>query len=224
MPRPVRSRDVLSQLKLSLIAQPPRLRRQPSRLAGDEHLELRRINWDEYAMFSWLCTKADPRSGVVRTSWPTISEQTGLTPNHVEKLCRGLRNKGYVAYPTHQGKRRLLVELAINKFPLADGSYTAIGRRRDASGAEVRAEVPAEVAAEVPAQLGGQKLEESSISVGGRNRSRKRKRSRIHPSGPLCGRGSRFGQSQARATPRAAHARARARGGGTPWNAPLRRS
>src|SRR3989304_1477757 len=84
----------------------------------DEHLELRRINWHEYAMFSWLCTKADPRTGCVRTSWPVLAEQTGLTPRHVEKLCRSLRRKGYVAYPIHQGKRRVLVELAINKFPL----------------------------------------------------------------------------------------------------------
>jgi hypothetical protein len=53
----------------------------------DEHLELRRITWDEFGMFTWLCTKANVRTGSVRTSWPMLSEQTGLTPNHVEKLC-----------------------------------------------------------------------------------------------------------------------------------------
>jgi hypothetical protein len=34
----------------------------------DEHLELRRMTWDEYAMFNWLCTKAHPRTGTLRTS------------------------------------------------------------------------------------------------------------------------------------------------------------
>lgn len=40
----------------------------------DEHLELRRITWHEYAMFIWLFTKADPRPGLVRTSWPILAE------------------------------------------------------------------------------------------------------------------------------------------------------
>jgi hypothetical protein len=71
----------------------------------DEHLELRRMTWDEYAMFDWLCTKAHPRTGTLRTSWPTLGEQTGLTPNHVEKLCRALRRKRYVWYPRHRGAR-----------------------------------------------------------------------------------------------------------------------
>lgn len=145
----------------------------------DEHLELRRISWHEYAMFSWLCTKADPRTGRVRTSWPVLAEQTGLAARHVEKLCRGLRRKGYVAYPTHQGKRRVLVELAINKFPLMDGSYTALRSRGDGSGAEARAETTAKAEAEVPAQLGDQKLSESATSLGGR--SRKRERDRYSP-------------------------------------------
>jgi hypothetical protein len=145
----------------------------------DEHLELRRIGWHEYAMFSWLCTKADPRTGVVRTSWPMIAEQTGLTPNHIEQLCRGLRSKGYVTYPTHRGKRRVLVELAINKFPLVDGSYTALRSAGDASGAQVPADVPTEVPTKVPAELGGQKVRKSTTSLGGRSRERERYRSSL---------------------------------------------
>ena len=66
----------------------------------DEHLELRRISMLEYAMFSWLCTKADPRTGLVRTNWLTLAQQTGLTANHIEKLCRSLRHKGYVGIPS----------------------------------------------------------------------------------------------------------------------------
>jgi len=149
----------------------------------DEHLELRRISWHEYAMFSWLCTKADPRTGRVRTSWPVLAEQTGLTPRHVEKLCRSLRRKGYVAYPIHQGKRRVLVELSINKFPLVDGSYTALADRAGVSGAEVPAEVPAKVPLQVPLQVGGQKPRKSTASLGGRSRERKRSRSslRVRP-------------------------------------------
>src|SRR5262250_1494885 len=70
----------------------------------DEHLELRRITWHEYGMFNWLCTKASPQDGRVRTSWPILAEQTSLSPGHVEKLCRSLRNKGYIGYPEHRGK------------------------------------------------------------------------------------------------------------------------
>ena len=50
------------------------MRHAPGRPAGadnfvkwrrtiDEHLELGRLTWDEYGMFSWLCTKADQRPG-----------------------------------------------------------------------------------------------------------------------------------------------------------------
>jgi hypothetical protein len=65
----------------------------------DEHLELRRLTWDEYGMFSWLCTKASPHAGVVRTSWPTLAEQTSLSPNHVGEVSRtwsaGAREHGH---------------------------------------------------------------------------------------------------------------------------------
>ena len=90
----------------------------------DEHLELRRITWDEFAMFTWLCTKAAARTGTVRTSWPVLSEQTGLTANHVEKLCRALKRKRYIWYPIHRGARGRLVDVAIHKYPLAQGTYT----------------------------------------------------------------------------------------------------
>ena len=110
----------------------------------DEHLELRRITWDEYAMFNWLCTKASPRTGALRTSWPTLAEQTGLTPNHVEKLCRALKRKRYVWYPAHRGARGRLVDVAIHKYPLVQGTYTDLSAR-------FAAEPPAEVPADVPA-------------------------------------------------------------------------
>jgi hypothetical protein len=143
----------------------------------DEHLELGRLRFDEYAMFSWLCTKADPRTGRLRTSWPSLGDQTRLTPNHVGKLCRGLKRKGYIAFQEHRGRRGGLVEVAIDKFPLADGTYTAISDSRARSGADVPAEVPAEVLAKVPAELEAQKLGKSRPSLGGRSRSRKRRRS-----------------------------------------------
>ena len=93
------------------------------------------MTWDEYAMFSWLCTKASPRTGTLRTSWPTLGEQTGLTPNHVEKLCRALKRKRYVWYPAHRGARGRLVDVAIHKYPLAQGTYTDLSAR---FAAEVR--------------------------------------------------------------------------------------
>lgn len=136
----------------------------------DEHLELRRLSWDEYAMFNWLCTKADPRTGTLRASWPMLAEQTTLSVNYVGRLCGNLKRKGYIAYPEHRGRRRSLVELAIDKFPLTDGTYTTLAGRRG----RTRAEVPAEVLAEVPAELEGKKAEISGTSPLRRIRKRKR--------------------------------------------------
>jgi hypothetical protein len=140
----------------------------------DEHLELGRLTWDEYAMFSWLCTKADPRGGRLRTSWPTLAEQTTLSANHAGKLCRSLREKGYIAFPEHRGRRGSLVELAIDKFPLADGTYLMLSRSDGRTPGEVPAEVPAEVLAEVPAELDAQNSTTTASSPGGRERERKR--------------------------------------------------
>jgi hypothetical protein len=128
----------------------------------DEHLELRRLTWDEYGMFSWLCTKAAPRTGRVRTSWPTLAEQTGLSVNFVGKLCRALKQKGYITFAEHRGRRGKLVEVAIDKFPLADGTYTALG-----GGA---GRTPAEVPAEVPAELEGENAAATRTSPGARKR------------------------------------------------------
>jgi hypothetical protein len=154
----------------------------------DEHLELRRISWDEYAMFNWLCTKASPRTGTLRTSWPTLGEQTGLTPNHVEKLCRALKRKRYVWYPAHRGARGRLVDVAIHKYPLAQGTYTDLSARFAAERpAEVSADTPAEVTrsarylarlradvlAEVPAELAGKMGETTRGSPPGRPRREK---------------------------------------------------
>ncbi|HUE95237.1 MAG TPA: hypothetical protein VMN39_01170 [Longimicrobiaceae bacterium] len=145
----------------------------------DEHLELRRLAWDEYGMFNWLCTKADPRTGRLRTSWPILAIQTGLTTNHVGKLCRALREKGYIACPEHQGNRRRLFEVAIDKFPLIDGTYTALGTRAPRGAGEVLAEVPAEVPAEVLAEVRPESAGTTGTSPGGRSRKRKRSRSTL---------------------------------------------
>jgi hypothetical protein len=107
----------------------------------DEHLELGRLTWDEYAMFSWLSTKADPRTGTLRTSWTILAGQTRLDAQRVEKLCRGLKSKGYIAYPEHRGWRTL-VQVAIDKFPLRDGTYTRLASEPGASAAEVATELP----------------------------------------------------------------------------------
>jgi len=71
-------------------------------------------------MFSWLCTKAEPRTGTLRTSWTILAGQTRLDAQRVEKLCRGLKGKGYIAYPEHRGWRTL-VQVAIDKFRCATG-------------------------------------------------------------------------------------------------------
>ena len=121
----------------------------------------------------------------MRTSWPTLGEQTGLTPNHVEKLCRALKRKRYVWYPAHRGARGRLVDVAIHKYPLAQGSYTDLSPRfaaeragggpggRPGGGAAVAPRSPAaraDVLAEVPAELAGETVEESRGSPPGRLR------------------------------------------------------
>ena len=126
-----------------------------------------------------FCTKASPQDGRVRTSWPIFAEQTSLSPGHVEKLCRSLRRKGYIGYPEHRGKRRLLVEVVIDKFPLTDGTYTSLRRRKSKDPEEVLAEAPSDVSAEVPADLGAQMLDESRTSSAGRSRRRERSRSAL---------------------------------------------
>jgi hypothetical protein len=132
----------------------------------DEHLELGLLTWDEYGMFNWLCTKADPRRGTLRTSWTVLAGQTRLGAKHVEKLCRGLKGKGYIDYPEHRGWRTL-VHVGIDKFPLRDGTYTALPRAPGASPAEA------------PGELGGQAPEESTGSPAGRVRERSRSSLRV---------------------------------------------
>lgn len=46
----------------------------------DEHLELGRLTWDEYGMFSWLCTKADQRTGRIGPPSPTRPRSVRTTP------------------------------------------------------------------------------------------------------------------------------------------------
>jgi hypothetical protein len=122
-------------------------------------------------MFSWLCTKADQRTGRLRTSWPTLADQTTLSANYVGKLCRSLKGKGYIAFREHRGRRGGLGEVAIAKFPLLDGTYTALQHPRRRGQAEVPAHVPAERAA--------QRAEEPDGSLEGRTRERKRPALRV---------------------------------------------
>ncbi|MBI4611407.1 MAG: hypothetical protein HY726_20645 [Candidatus Rokubacteria bacterium] len=142
----------------------------------DEHLELRRLSWDEYGMFNWLCTKASPRTGTVRTSWPVLAEQTGLSRSHVEKLCRRLKRKRYIWYPLHRGKRGSLVEVAIHKFPLAGNTYTDLSARFG--------EVPAQVPTLVPTQLGAESSGNPNTSGAGRKRKRSTTSLRVRGADP----------------------------------------
>jgi len=132
-------------------------------------------------MFNWLCTQADPRTGTLRTSWLTLAEQTTLSANYVGQLCRSLKEKGYIAFPEHRGRHGSLVELAIDKFPLADGTYLALANSAGRTPAEVPAELPAEVLAEVPAELVGPKSTTTATSPGGRRRERETRE--VYPPG-----------------------------------------
>ncbi len=145
----------------------------------DEHLELGRLRFEEYAMFSWLCTKADPRTGTLRTRWTVLAEQTGLSRNYVCKLCGNLRKKGYIDFPDHRGRRGRLVELAIDKFPLPGGTYTALGRSAGGGQSQLPAHVPAQLPAPVLAPVEGEKIGESTTLPGGRSRKRSRSRSSL---------------------------------------------
>ena len=114
----------------------------------DEHLERRRLSWNEYAMFSWLCTKANPRTGTVWTNWPTLAAQTGLSPDSVERLCRRLKKKRYVWYPIHRGRRSQLVDVAIHKFPLPGDTYLDLASRFEAEPSDVEADGAPELASD----------------------------------------------------------------------------
>jgi hypothetical protein len=162
-----------------------------------EHLELRRINWHEFAMFAWLCTKASPRTGTLRTSWPTLARETGLSADHVEQVCRGLKRKRYVWYLPHPGARSRLVEVAIDKYPTAGGGYTDLSARFRPGAArtpragvtdslaelptdaltDVPTDLPTDVLTEhltdVPTDLRANELEESQGSPPGRLRPRR---------------------------------------------------
>ncbi len=130
----------------------------------DEHLELRCLTLDEYAMFNWLCTKASPRTGRHRTSCPSLAAETGLSPTHVEKLCRTLKRKRYVWYPNHRGQRRRLVEVEIDKYPVIGNTYTDLSARFE--------EVPSEVPLELPSEAGQETPMDSGSSPSGRSRHR----------------------------------------------------
>jgi hypothetical protein len=97
----------------------------------DEHLLFRRMTWNQFAMFVWLCLRANPANGVVRTSWVQLESETRLSANHAEQICRALQRKRYVWYPRHQGRRGALrvIELTINKYPTTDGRYTDLSDR-----------------------------------------------------------------------------------------------
>ena len=106
----------------------------------DEHLLERWMTWNEFAMVVWLCIRASPANGVVRTSWVQLEGETRLSANHAEQICRALRRKRYVWYPRHRGRRgaHRLIEIAIDKYPTADGRYTDLSDRF-AGGAEAAA-------------------------------------------------------------------------------------
>jgi hypothetical protein len=83
---------------------------------------------------------ADPFSGRLRTSWTIIGSQTRLGPKRVEQLCRSLKAKGYIGYPERRGSRTL-AEVAIDKFPLRDGTYTSLASGGRAAAAQVTGEL-----------------------------------------------------------------------------------
>jgi hypothetical protein len=113
----------------------------------------------------------DPHTGTLRTRWTVLAEQTTLTVNYVGKLCGSLKKKGYIDYATHRGQRGKLVTLAIDKFPLPDGSYTALGASprgtRSHLSADLLADLPAYLPADLPAELEAQTSSKSSTSMGG---------------------------------------------------------
>ncbi len=94
-------------------------------------------------MLNWLCTKAHPHLGTLRTSWPVLALQTGLSSAHVMRLCRSLRRKRYVFFTSRRGQLRWPIEVAIHKFPLPGDVYTDLSacfasERSTATGGEIR--------------------------------------------------------------------------------------
>ena len=95
------------------------------------------------------------------------AEQTTLSVNYVCKLCGSLKKKGYIDYATHRGQRGKLVTLAIDKFSLSDGSYTALGASPRGTRSHLSADLLADFPAHLPAELEAQTSSKSSAWLGG---------------------------------------------------------
>ncbi len=137
-------------------------------------------------MFSWLCTKADPHTGRLRTSWAIIGSQTRLGAKRVEQLCRGLKGKGYVGYPEHRGSATL-AEVAIDKFPLRDGTYTALAGAGRATPAEAARELGGSSTRKIgasPRRVRGRRRRTTSLRVRTADRHTDREASVLSEAGP----------------------------------------
>ena len=123
--------------------------------------------------------RPSPHTGAVRTSWPSSASRRGSARTTSSKLCRSLKTKGYIGYPEHRGQRGVLVEVAIDKFPLADGTYTALGAR--ARGVRRRCWRKSRRRCRRRSRRNSRlrTTDKSSTSLGGRSRSRKRSRSSL---------------------------------------------
>jgi hypothetical protein len=64
----------------------------------DEHLELGRLTWDEYAMFSGSA-RGGPRTGTLRTNWTILAD-----PARCQRQACQTSGKGYIA--TNRGGER----------------------------------------------------------------------------------------------------------------------
>lgn len=101
----------------------------PLRRGLIEHLEEGLITVDEWAIFCYLLSKADFKSGIVRTNAAKIK---CLPHERVRKLLNRLRKKGYISYTTHRGGAGGDYNILIHNFDIKiDGQQARTPAQQD---------------------------------------------------------------------------------------------
>ena len=114
----------------------------------------------------------------LRTSWPIAGRADARSARTTSsKLCRSLKEQGLHRLPRASRPARRLVEVAIDKFPLRDGTYTALGAARGRAAKCRRRS--RRTCRRTSRRNSRPEREKSSTSLGGRSRSRKRSRSSL---------------------------------------------
>jgi uncharacterized phage protein (TIGR02220 family) len=106
-----------------------------------EHVLEGRLTFEEYGLFSWICTMANPYTGILLTNFSQLSYQLRISREKARYLCNNLKRKRYIWFDIKQGQRNF-TKLYIAKFPLPDGTFSVLPNRVSEAPYEVEALIP----------------------------------------------------------------------------------